>query len=390
MKLLMLLRDSLPPRRVDVDVLFDQQLRSLGIDTDFAGPGTPAHTNGTGRLFTTGATHGARSGWRQAALAWRLARGYRLVVVRDLPIVALAVRWACRRHARPFIYWMSFPMPLGDRLGAAQHWHAGRRLRATVAWLRGTLAQQVQDRWVLPQAAHVFVQSETMRQALLTALPALRAERVTAVPMGVDDRSLPPLHASGAAQRTQAETIVYLGSLDRVRRLDVLIDALALVRLQRPGARLWLIGAAPRNEDLAWLQRHAHAQQLDAAVDFTGALPMAQAWQRVQQACVAVSAVPPGPLHDVSSPTKIVEYLALGLPVVANDIPEQRALLAACGGGRCVRFDARAFADAILELLADLPAARAAATQARGTLLQQRSYRVLGDGVARVLHGLAA
>ena len=188
----------------------------------------------------------------------------------------------------------------------------------------------------------------------------------------------------------QPDVIAYLGSLDRVRRLDVLIDALSLVRQQRPLARLWLIGAAPRDEDLQWLRRHARAQGLADAVDITGALPMAQAWQRVQQASVGVSAIPPGPLHDVSSPTKIVEYLALGLPVVASDIPDQRALLAACGGGLCVRFDAQAFADALLALLHDLPAARKAAAHARSAVLQQRSYQVLGDGVARVLRTLVA
>lgn len=386
MKLLMLLRDPLPPARVDVSVLFDRRLRALGIETDFAGPGDDAAGRCLGRVFDTGPRQDPRSAWRQAVFAWRQAPAYGLVIVRDLPIVALWVRWACRWHRRPFVYWMSFPMPLGDRIGGAQHWQAGQRLRGAWAWLRGTLAQQVQDRWVLPQAAHVFVQSEAMRRALLEAVPALARERVSAVPMGVDEAGMPGPPAADA----EADVIAYLGSLDRVRRLDVLIDALALVRRRRPAARLWLIGGAPRAADLEALRRHARACDVEAAVDFAGALPMADAWQRVQRASVGVSAVPPGPLHDVSSPTKVVEYLALGLPVVANDIPDQRALLADCGGGRCVRFEAKAFADAIVALLDDLPAARRDAERARGAVLARRSYRVLGERVALVLRGLAA
>lgn len=386
MKLLMLLRDPLPPARVDVSVLFDRRLRALGIETDFAGPGDDAAGRCRGRVFDTGPRQDPRSAWRQAVFAWRQAPAYGLVIVRDLPIVALWVRWACRWHRRPFVYWMSFPMPLGDRIGGAQHWRTGSRLRGAWAWLRGTFAQQVQDRWVLPQAAHVFVQSEAMRHDLIASLPALARERVSAVPMGVDEAALLP----PAGPAVETDVIAYLGSLDRVRRLDVLIDALALVRRRRPAARLWLIGGAPRAADLEALRRHARACDVEAAVDFAGALPMADAWQRVQRASVGVSAVPPGPLHDVSSPTKVVEYLALGLPVVANDIPDQRALLADCGGGRCVRFEAKAFADAIVALLDDLPAARRDAERARGAVLARRSYRVLGERVALVLRGLAA
>jgi glycosyltransferase involved in cell wall biosynthesis len=56
-------------------------------------------------------------------------------------------------------------------------------------------------------------------------------------------------------------------------------------------------------------------------------------------------------LLDVSSPTKVPEYLALGVPVVCNDNPDQAEVIAATGCGLCVPFTAQDFADAALALL---------------------------------------
>jgi glycosyltransferase involved in cell wall biosynthesis len=52
-----------------------------------------------------------------------------------------------------------------------------------------------------------------------------------------------------------------------------------------------------------------------------------------------------------TSPTKLVEYLALGLPVVASEHPEQRLILHMSGAGVCAPWGARHFARAVRWLL---------------------------------------
>jgi glycosyltransferase involved in cell wall biosynthesis len=392
----MFMRDALPPTRVDVLVLFDQCLRAQGIQTDYAGhpsqatvpAATPQTTACSGRQFDTGPRNDPRSLWREVRLLWQRAQEYDLIVVRDKPLAAAALFLVARFKHRPCVYWMSFPMPLGDKMGAKVHWQAGRWVKAALCWLRGSLAQWVQDRWVLAQAQHVFVQSQAMMEQVLltTALPAVR---MSAVPMGVDVQNL-PAPSQAAVADGNAPTIAYLGSLDRARELNVLIDAFVLVLAQHARATLVLVGGAPREEDVAWLRSYAAACGVLERVVFTGPLPMKAAWQRLLEATVCVSAVPPGPLHDVSSPTKVVEYLALGLPVVANDIPDQRLLLEACGGGVCVAFTAPAFAQALVSLLNDPAQARARARQARPRVLALRSYTVLSQQVATALRGALA
>jgi glycosyltransferase involved in cell wall biosynthesis len=395
MKLLMLMRDALPPTRVDVAVLFDRALRELGLSTDFAGPGPDAVLPSSARCFDTGPRQRLASAWRLAHLAWREAQRHDIVIARDLPLASAAIALACAARRRPLVVWMSFPMPLGDRLAAQRHRAEGRRARALVVGARGSLAQWVQDCLVLPRAAHVFVQSDAMREDLLARVPGLARERVTAVPMGIDPAALPARAEGGATGRIDPAAhpregygLVYLGSLDPARRLDVLIEALVLLCERGWTVRLSLIGPAPRPEDLLALKAVARRAGVADRVEFTGPLPMAQAWDRVAAADVALAAVPPGPLHDVSSPTKVVEYLALGVPVVASRIPDQASLLAACGGGECADFDAASFAAAIERVLRAGPAARAAAIDARERVLALRAYPLLAQQVAAVLRGL--
>ena len=74
-------------------------------------------------------------------------------------------------------------------------------------------------------------------------------------------------------------------------------------------------------------------------VVFTGALPRDEAFAYVRAADVCLSPIYPSPMLDVASPTKLVEYMALAKPVIANEHPEQTQVLDASGGGLHVPWD---------------------------------------------------
>jgi glycosyltransferase involved in cell wall biosynthesis len=96
---------------------------------------------------------------------------------------------------------------------------------------------------------------------------------------------------------------------------------------------------------------------------------------------------------SATSPTKLVEYLALGRPVVATDHPEQRRVLAESGAGICVPFDEKELAEAILELLAHPEAAEDMGARGRAWVEANRSYSIIADrldAVYRQLAGLPA
>jgi glycosyltransferase involved in cell wall biosynthesis len=81
-----------------------------------------------------------------------------------------------------------------------------------------------------------------------------------------------------------------------------------------------------------------------------------------------------------TSPTKLIEYLALGLPVVANDHPEQRDVLKSSQAGVCVPWGARYFAKGVTWLAVRGPVVRERMGESgRRWVLAHRTYDRIAD-----------
>jgi glycosyltransferase involved in cell wall biosynthesis len=115
----------------------------------------------------------------------------------------------------------------------------------------------------------------------------------------------------------------------------------------------------------------------------TGWLPQRTALGYAVRAEVGLSPIPRGTLFDVSSPTKLVEYLALGIPSVANDIPDQKLVIEQSGAGLCVPMESPAFAAATLQLLNDTEQARQFGMRGPAYVKSHRTYDILGRNVAK-------
>ncbi|MGH8241819.1 MAG: glycosyltransferase, partial [Steroidobacteraceae bacterium] len=114
----------------------------------------------------------------------------------------------------------------------------------------------------------------------------------------------------------------------------------------------------------------------------TGFLRREEALRLVSDAAVCVSPFYPTPILNSTSPTKLIEYMALGRPVVANDHPEQRLVIEESRAGLCVPYDESAFASAILHLLNHPEEAESMGSRGRGYAETHRDYRRIADAVA--------
>ena len=396
LRILLATAETHPCARPDVRVLFGQALPALGVQVDLLALAetpndclTPPDWPG-GQAFLRPARTRLRrllGDLQQQLSLFRLCnRGYDALIVRDKPVLGI-VGFAAARLARiPFCYWMSYPLP------EQYLWLAGRRdgsvglARRVWLWLRGSIGRLCLEHLLVPHADWVFVQSDAMAAALRRG--PLRHARVSAVPMGVDAAALPPAAASLPLPLEGHPVAVYLGTLDRYRRPEVMVDAAALVGRVMPEFRLMVIGEADEPSDRGWLQRHAVETGAARWVHFTGRLPFDQALALAQRAQVGLSPVPRSPLTEVGSPTKAVEYLACGLPVICNDQPDQAWVVEQSGGGRVVALDARAFADAIIATVSDPVAAQAQAEAGRLWVKTHRDYEVLARGVEARLRAL--
>jgi glycosyltransferase involved in cell wall biosynthesis len=312
--------------------------------------------------------------------------GYDAVQVRDKPLTAVVALNAARAAKLPFYYWMSFPIS-ESKLRLAQDLGPRAGLLRWLSWLvRGGLGVQLLYRWVLPRADHVFVQSEQMK--LDVAAKGINPHKLQPVPMAVDSQRFVGFERRVGQAFGDRRVVAYLGVCSRVRRIDFLLDVVALLRARIPDILLLLVGDADEEEERLALRAQIDAKELSDHVIVTGWLTPEQAQSRMAAAEVALALMAPDPLLDSTSPTKLVEYLAMGIPVVANDHPEQRRVIAESGAGLCTPFEAAAFAGAVEHILASPQDAKAMAARGGPWAARMRSYAVVAEAVARTYRTL--
>jgi glycosyltransferase involved in cell wall biosynthesis len=305
---------------------------------------------------------------------------YSLVQIKDKYFGALLAIAAAKLNHVPVFYWLAYPHGEASLYAADQ----GVARYGVFYRLRGLLQRWLLYRVIMPACTHVFVQSEQMRRDI--ALEGIPLDKMTAVPSSLNLRDLEAAAASAAPAETPPlpapPTIVYLGTLIRERQLDFLVRVHALVVAEIPAARLTFVGSGWMPDDEALLRREARRLGIDAHVTITGWLPVADAWQHVRRASLCLSPYLPVPILRSTSPTKLIEYMALGKPVVANDHPEQADVLTQSGAGIICGWSEAEFAGAIVDLLRD-PARRARMGEAgRRYVAEHRTHWAMVDLVA--------
>ncbi|MGE4291120.1 MAG: glycosyltransferase family 4 protein [Desulfovibrio sp.] len=295
---------------------------------------------------------------------------YDFIQVRDKFVSGLLGLLAARLNRTRFIYWMTYPFPESDLESVRQGITAYPTLYRLRAFVNGFLLYRV----LLPRADHVFAQSEQMKCDLIEK--GIDAKKITPMPMAVADHMIPERPTQ---DEIDDQCVAYLGTMARIRRLDFLIRAFALVLKQRPCARLLMIGDGYEPEDMRELRQLVSDLNIADRVEFTGQLPIEAALARVRTALVCLSPLYPSPIFNPASPTKLVEYLAMSRAAVVTDHPEQRLVIEQSHGGICTPYDETAFAEGILTLLADPETAKRMGRDGREYVLAHRTYSIAAD-----------
>jgi glycosyltransferase involved in cell wall biosynthesis len=304
-----------------------------------------------------------------------IRRGVNVVQVRNdltAALVALRIR---QKYGLPFVFQLSFPIL------EAPFWEPdlGRRLQYVARAPKRSFL-----RWVLRNADLVLAISDEMKRTLVAE--GLAAEKVVSFPLGVDpalrSEDYDPREVRAQLRLGDAPVILYFGALDRLRHLEFALEMMRRVLSTIPDARLLLVGSAERPEDAQWLQAEATRGGLDGAVHFVGRVPRTRVPAYLASAVCSIAPIPPIPLYTLSSPTKVLESLGVGTPVVANrEIPDQLNLIEQSGGGYAVPYNVDSFAAAVVSLLQHRSLAREMGHRGRAYVLRERSYTKLATDV---------
>lgn len=151
----------------------------------------------------------------------------------------------------------------------------------------------------------------------------MTADRVFVVRSAPDLSRFVPLPANPVWRKGKRYLVGYLGTIGPQEGVQYLIQAAAYLKQKRRGNDIqWLvIGAGPKWEEVVQMAREAGLEQ---DITFTGRIPDAQMIEAICTSDVCINTDLATPMNDKSTMNKIIEYMALGRPIVQFELTEGR------------------------------------------------------------------
>ena len=295
---------------------------------------------------------------------------YDLIFVRADVLMGLLAFYIKQRYKIPFVYELVNPLE--------QEWEGCKIESKKPKILYYLIAKfnALMGIFIMKNADLVLTTTRWFEKDL--AKKGISRLKLLPYPNGVDIESF--LNTDGKDVREKyhlanSKIIIYVGTMIKSRHLGLLIRAFRGVKKEIEDVKLLMVGDGRDRENL---ERLAEALGIKADVIFTGQVAQSEVPNFIAAADVGVSPIPPLSFYKVSSPIKMLEYMALGKPVVANDeIPEQEEIIRECGGGILVKFKEESFANGIIDLLDNQDKTIEMGKKGQEWIMKNRTYEIL-------------
>lgn len=403
-RMLFVAPDDYPAFRVDLTELFSRHLVSRGLLVDWSlhrvdhGPERIEQKAGERYFLPENLPGGflrrlknrTSSVALRYRLVWKTLRGeYDLVQVRDYTFWGLPFLIAARIAGKPFVYWMSYPVLDARWLLAVRPFRPVSTLGRIARFVHALAGKMVFYR-VLGAADHVVVQSKRMRERMEDH--GIRRERMTPLEMGVTTEKFNPelIDAADDPRLKGRKVVGYICSEFFGEPFDIALEALAHARAEGHDAVMAAVGQLADHERDGLPQKLAGLGLPQDSFVCTGRLPLPQALSYLKASDVCISPFQMNPEQEVATPTKLVEYLAMGRPVVASVHYDHNEVISASGAGLVSDFTGRAMGEALARILADPLWAKEMGARGPGWVKANRDYAHLAGVIERLYGSLVA
>ena len=179
----------------------------------------------------------------------------------------------------------------------------------------------------------------------------MRSDRVFVVRSGPNLARVHELAPDDTWRNGRSHLVAYVGVIGEQEGIDLLLEAIRHITStrQRIDVQFVVMGAGP---SLETLRRACARMQLSEFVTFTGRVDDTTLFKVLSTADVCVNPDRPNAMNDMSTMNKIMEYMALGKPIVQFDLAEGR-VSAQSASLYARKTDTADFGDKILELIDD-------------------------------------
>lgn len=146
--------------------------------------------------------------------------------------------------------------------------------------------------------------------------------------------------------------VAYIGGLSYDRATDVLMDAIDILEREGKCPRFELIGPSTPDDLIPRYRKRIAAAGLSDKVVFHGFVRNDEAMAKIVDARIGIAILRPMPNYLNTFPTKMLEYMALSMPIITSDFPLNSNIAQEHACGLAVDPEsAQAVADAIRYLL---------------------------------------
>lgn len=227
------------------------------------------------------------------------------------------------------------------------------------------------ERQTYRHCTFAFVTNESYR-ALAIGRNGMPPEKVHVLRSGPRLERLRIQPADPQIRRGRRFMVGYLGVIGQQEGIEYLLEAARYLRDERGRDDIFwgIVGGGPH---LDALRRKATEMGLDDIVEFTGRVPDDTMLTYLNTADVCVNPDEYNAMNDKSTMNKVLEYMALGKPIVQFDLTEGR-FSAQDASLYAKRNDARDLADKIAQLLDDPARREAMGAFGRNRILNELSW----------------
>lgn len=204
--------------------------------------------------------------------------------------------------------------------------------------------------WIMRKADLILPVSKGMKQHLIEN--GVPEKKMMVFPMGVDisiSQNLSERDIKEKYQLSGSPTVIYVGTMIKLRNLSFLVCAMSKVKKKIPNIKLLMVGDGDDRPNLETLSK---SLGLEDNIIFTGSVPHSQVYEYITSADIGVAPIIPHYIAKLGMCTKAVEYMAMSKAFVATDSsPDLVEDVKISDAGICTRYDVDDFATAIVDLL---------------------------------------
>lgn len=222
------------------------------------------------------------------------------------------------------------------------------------------VAEDIFDKPWIPAKKLLYACFHFFEKVAVKTMPIMLAERSYEARykrMGADFTTvlnyvdLPFFQPFSEPVNRKSNRIFYMGILLESRGLQQIAEALHMLKKQGHAIEFDVVG-----ELYSSLEKQLYAlpfwEEVSAQIHFHGRMTLEKGYEISRQAAVGMCIIQPMKNSVGSYPTKMFEYMAIGLPQVTSDFPLYRTIVEGEGSGICVDpSDPVAISRAILEII---------------------------------------